>query len=123
MTLPDGSLVSVRLDGVPSRLGSVCWSKADGTSGVLHGIRFQVPLAKRGAHSRPLRRVRFRRMIRRALIILMGSAAIATAAYATVWLVESLRSYDPKYYEPKDIEREDHLLQKRLGEQRESEKP
>jgi hypothetical protein len=40
------------------------------------------------------------------LIAVIGLAFIATAALAVNWLVEALRTYDPKYYEPKDLDRQ-----------------
>lgn len=121
-SLPEGSVVSVALEGVPSLIGSVRWTAIEGES-VLHGIQFQVSLQPHGTHSLPWRRLGLRQMARGVLIVLIGSAAIATAAYGLVWLVESMHSYHPKYYEPKDIEREGHEFQRRLEELRRSAKP
>lgn len=121
--LPEGSPVSVALEGGLSRPGSVHWTMPDGESGVIHGIRFQVPLERRADHSRPLRRLRLRQSFRRGLIVLIGAATIAIAAYGLVWLIEGMRTYDPKYYEPKDIEREGQELQRRLEELKRLRKP
>jgi hypothetical protein len=70
-----------------------------------------------------LRRLRVRQLLRRSLIILVGSAGIAVTAYGLVWLIESMRRYDPKFYEPKDIDREGQQLQQRLEELRRIQKP
>lgn len=112
--LPEGSLVSVAFEGSPSRLGSVRWTLAQGESEILHGMRFHVSLERRGVHSRPFRRLRWRQLIRRGLIVLIGLAVIAIAAYGVDWWVEQFRTYDPKYYEPKDIERQGYEQQRRL---------
>lgn len=105
MALPEGSVVGVAFEGGPSRLGSVRWVMPQDGTEVLHGIRFQVSMERRGVHSRPYRRLRLRHVIRRGLIALIGLAFIAAAAFAVNWLVEALRTYDPKYYEPKDLDR------------------
>jgi uncharacterized iron-regulated membrane protein len=112
--LPEGGLVSVTLEGNPSRLGSVRWSMAQSESEVLHGVRFQVPLERRGAHSRPLHRLRWRKLIRKGLILLIGLAVIAIAAFGVDWWMEQFRTYYPKYYEPRDIERQEYERQQRL---------
>jgi hypothetical protein len=113
--VPEGSLVSVRVQGGVSQLGSVRWS-LPGESGFLHGVRFQSPMDPTGSHARPLRRLRLRQVVRRALIVLLGSALMAAGAYGLDRFIESLRRYEPKYYEPKDIERQLHDL-RRLSEQ------
>lgn len=110
--LPEGSEVTVALEGATPRQGSVRWSRSHGEAGSLHGIRFQVPLERSGVHSRPLRWVILRRLLRRGLIALIGLAAIAIAAYAFLWLTKSLETYDPKYYEPKDLERQRYEFQR-----------
>lgn len=112
--LPEGSLVSVALEGSPSRLGSVRWALSKGESEILHGVRFQVPLERRGVYSRPLRRLRRRQCLRRGLIALIGLAVIAFAAYGVNWWIEQLRTYYPNYYEPKDIERQRYEQQRHL---------
>lgn len=104
--LSEGSLVGVALEGGPSRLGSVRWVTPQRDSDVLHGIRFQASMERRGVHSRPYRRLWLRHVVRRGLIALIGLVFIATAAFAVNWLVEALRTYDPKYYEPKDLDRQ-----------------
>jgi hypothetical protein len=55
---------------------------------------------------RPFRRLLWRQRLRRAGVVLVGLLAIAVASYALVWLLEAFRVYDPKYYEPKDMERQ-----------------
>jgi len=112
--LPEGSLVSVALGGSPSRLGSVRWALSQGESEILHGVRFQVPLERRGVHSRTFRRLRWRQRLRRGLITLIGLAVVALAAYGSDWWIEQLRTYYPKYYEPKDIERQGYEQQRHL---------
>ncbi len=114
--LLEGSLISVSFEGSPSRLGSVCWALAQSESEILHGVRFQVLLERHGLHSRPLRRLRWRQLIRRGLIALTGLAVIAIAAYGFIWWVDQFRAYYPKYYEPKDIERQRYEQQRRLEE-------
>ena len=104
--LSEGSLVGVAFEGGPSRLGSVRWVTPQKGSDILHGVRFQVSMERRGVHSRPDRRLWLRRVVRRGLIAVIGLAFIATAALAVNWLVEALRTYDPKYYEPKDLDRQ-----------------
>lgn len=104
--LAKGSLVGVAFEGGPSRLGSVRWVMPQQDSEALHGIRFQVSMERRGVHSRRYRRLRLRRVIRQVLIGVIGLIFIATAAFAVNWLVEGLRTYDPKYYEPKDLDRQ-----------------
>lgn len=111
--LPEGAQLTVALEGAQARPGSVRWSHPHGEAGSLHGIRFQVPLERSGVHSRPLRWVILRRLLRRGLIALIGLAAIAIAAYGLLWLVNGLQTYDPKFYEPKDIERERYQTQGR----------
>ena len=116
--VPEGSQVTVALEGAKPRQGNVRWSHPYGEGVALHGIRFQVPLERSGAHSRPLRRVLFRRLLRRGLIALIGLAAIAILAYGLLWLINSLQTYDPKFYEPKDLERERYQTQGRPEESR-----
>lgn len=121
--LPEGSVVSVSLQGKPPRLGSVRWSLPDRESGFLHGIRFQVPLEPHGFLARPLRRIRLRRIVRRGAIILGGSIVIAAAAYGLDRLIESLRAYRPTYYEPKDVERQEYENQQLTEQQRQTKQP
>ncbi len=116
--LPDGSLVSVSLQGGPSRLGNVRWNLPHNESGFLHGIRFQAALEPHGPDARPLRRLRLRRFLRRGLIVLIGSALIGLSAYGVDRLIETLRVYAPNYYEPKDLERQIHESQRLMERQR-----
>ncbi len=111
--LPEGTQVTVALEGAEPRRGSVRWSHSHAEAGSLHGIRFQVPLDRSGVHSRPLLWVILRRLLRRGLIALIGLAGIAILAYGLLWLINSFQTYDPKFYEPKDLERERYELQRR----------
>lgn len=115
--LPEGSLVSVSMEGGPSRLGTVRWNLPQDESGSVHGIRFQLPLEPRGPHARPLRRLRLRQFLRRGLIVLVGSVLIAVGAYGVERFIESLRAYKPNFYEPKDIERQMFESQRQLQQQ------
>jgi len=63
--------------------------------------------------SQVLRRLRRRRLSRRLLICLVSLCFIALTAAGLVWLLETFRTYSPVYYEPKDIERERHEMQRR----------
>lgn len=111
--LPEGRQVSLTLEGTAlSRVGHVRWSHPYGESGALHGIQFQVPLERDGTHGRPLRVVFVRRLLRRVLIGIIGLVGIAIVAYAFLWLTKSLERYDPKHYEPKDIERQRYESQR-----------
>jgi cytochrome c-type biogenesis protein CcmE len=60
-----------------------------------------------------LRRLRRRRLSRRLLICLVGLCLIALTAAGLVWLLEGFRTYNPVYYEPKDVERERFETQRR----------
>jgi hypothetical protein len=123
MVLPEGSAVSIALESGDLRLGTVCWTVAQGESEVLHGIRFQVPMERGEVHSRPLRRLQRRQFLRRGLILLVGLAVIAVAAYALNWWMDQLGMYSPKYYEPKDFERQEYEERQRLQGERETSKP
>lgn len=113
--LAEGSEVNVAMEGAAPRLGVVRWVKPQG-DGVLHGVQFQVRLDRRGPHARPLRWIRLRRRFRRGLFALIGLAVIACAAYGLAWWMEEQRRYAPKYYEPKDVEREIYDLRRSLDE-------
>ncbi len=121
--LPEGSLVSVSLQGGPSRVGNVRWNLPVDEWGFLHGIRFQVPLEPHSLQARQLRRLRLRQFLRRSLIILLGSVVIAVGAYGLDRLIESLRRYQPSYYEPKDVERQVHELQQLRQKERQTKQP
>jgi hypothetical protein len=54
---------------------------------------------------------------------LIGLAVIAVAAYMFNWWIEQFRTYHPKYYEPKDIERQEFEQQQRPGESKGSSTP
>ena len=66
--------------------------------------------------SRPLRRLRRRQFLRRVLLGVVALGLFALAAAGLVWLLESFRTYAPTYYEPKDIERERHEIQRRSSD-------
>jgi hypothetical protein len=59
------------------------------------------------------------------LIILIGLAGMAMAAYGLVHLMEAVRTYDPwsKFYEPKDTERQRHEQLRREEESKQIRKP
>lgn len=116
IALEEDSLVSVALNAGPPRRGIVRWARSHGESGFLHGVRFDAPADRRGTLCSPYRRLRIRMALRRGLILLVSAVSIAVAAYGLVWLIEAVRMYNPKYYEPKDIERERHELQRELEE-------
>jgi len=59
--------------------------------------------------------LRRRRQLRRVLIGLIVLALIGLTAAGLVWLMETLRTYSPNYYEPKDIERERYEMQQRTS--------
>ena len=123
--LAQDTQVSVSLEGGPGRTGSVRWMQPQVGSEILHGIDYHVPLDQRASHARPFRRLRFRRWLRRALIVLIGLAGMAVAAYGLVYLVEVLRTYDPwsKFYEPKDTERQRYEQLMRSEESKRMGKP
>jgi PilZ domain-containing protein len=123
--LPQGSQVSVSLEGGPGTIGTVRWIRQEADKGFLHGIDYRVPLHQHAMHAQPSRRLRLRRALRRALIALIGLAGIALAAYTVASLLESLRFYDPwkKFYEPKDTERERYELLRRAEEMKRQGRP
>ncbi len=113
MALAEGSHVGVALVGAPSRLGNVRWVQDQGKSGVVHGVRFHTSLEGRGAPTRPLRRIRLRRLFRRILIGVIALIGMLILAYSLVRLVDALRTYEAKHYEPKVIQREGEELKRR----------
>jgi hypothetical protein len=116
------SEVSVALnEGLP-QTGIVRWARFEEGSGFLHGVQFIVPADRRGAFSRPLLYIQARRALRRVLIFLVSAASIIFAMYGVLWLIDAMRTYDPKYYEPKDLERERYELQQQLEELRQPQK-
>jgi len=123
--LAQDTQVSVSLEGSPGCTGSVRWMQPQVGSGILHGIDYHVPVDQGASHARPFRRLRFRRWLRRALIVLIGLAGMAVAAYGLVHLMEVLRTYDPwsKFYEPKDTERQRHEQLMRSEESKRMGKP
>lgn len=123
IALEEDSRVSVALNEGPPRKGIVRWARFQGESGFLHGVRFDAPAMWQGAISGPRRHLHVRMVLRRSLILLISAASIAAAAYGLVWLIEAVRTYDPMYYEPKDLERERHELQRKVEELKRSQKP
>ena len=125
VALPQGSQVSVSLEGGPARAGSVRWVQPHGESESLHGINFRGPVERRAFHARPFLRLRLRRWLRRGLVTLIGLGAMALAAYGLVSIIDALRAYDPwsKFYEPKDTERERFELQRRDEEMKRTHRP
>ena len=123
VALPEDSQVSVALESSPSRFGTVCWVRSQGKVEAVHGIRFHVLLERRGPDSRPWRRLRTRRLVRRMAFAILGLLGIAAATYGLVWLIEGLRGYNPKYYEPKDIERQTYDRQRRANELKRTQEP
>ncbi len=63
--------------------------------------------------SQVLRRLRRQRILRRVVICALALGLIALTASGLVWLLENFRTYAPTYYEPKDVERERHEMQRR----------
>ncbi len=62
-------------------------------------------MKRRTTYTRFLWRAWLRRALRRGFRILLAIACMAMAAYGLVWLLDAMRLYSPKYYEPRDIER------------------
>lgn len=114
MALPEGSVLSVTLEDGLSRPGSVRWTLPHGDAETLHGVRFQVPEGRRERQVRAFRWLRRRKLLRRGLMALIGLAVLAVAAYGVNWWIEQFRRYYPKYYEPKDIERQKFEEQQQL---------
>jgi hypothetical protein len=113
-TLPEGSVVSVTLEDGLSRPGTVRWTLPHADSEVLHGVRFQAPQGRRERHVQAFRWLRRRKLLRRGLMALIGLAVLIVIAYGVNWWIEQFRTYYPKYYEPKDIERQKFEEQQRL---------
>src|SRR5574341_317180 len=117
MALDVDSAVSVALNEGPPQTGIVRWARFEEGSGFLHGVQFIVPADRRGAFSRPLH-VQARRALRRVPILLVCVVSIILGMYGLLWLIDAMRTYDPKYYEPKDLERERYELHQQLEELR-----
>jgi hypothetical protein len=113
MTLPEGSVLNVEIPDMPSRLGTVRWVKASESEGTLHGLEFESATEAPALVYRPSLAKRARRIRRRVFVGLISLALLALAAYGLVWLIEEFRAYRPRYYEPKDIERQQ--FQQRQG--------
>ena len=111
---PAGSPVRLTVDGAVARSGTVRWAKPHEGSWFSHGVEFDAPVGRRRMVGPQVRRFRRRQRVRRALIWLVALGLIALTAAGLVWVMEALRNYRPQYYEPKDIERERHEIQRRL---------
>jgi hypothetical protein len=88
----------------------------EGDHDVVHGVRLNQPWRAHSLSSKPLRRLWWRRLRRRLFIAAIGLGFIALAAWGLVWFMDASSGYAPKYYEPKDTERERAELQRRLEE-------
>jgi hypothetical protein len=111
--VPVGSHLSLTMQGgEAARGGVVQWTASHETSGYLHGIEMDEPLERHAKASRPLARLRLRRFFRRLLLGGIALGLMALAAAGLVWMLEAMRGYNPQYYEPKDIERERHEMQR-----------
>jgi hypothetical protein len=113
--VPEGSRVQVSVEGGPPMPASVRWSRAEDDEFV-HGVGLDQAWGPESVDPRPLRRLRRRRLLRRLLMGLIALGLIALTAWGLVWLMDAFHAYNPKYYEPKDTERERHELQQRLQE-------
>jgi hypothetical protein len=118
VALRPGSRVGVRIPGEPVQTADVRWHRSDGGAGVLHGLRLAGPVGRRTPLARPFRKLLWRQRMRRLWFALVGLAVMACAAYGLVWILEALRLYDPKFYEPKDVERQWHQRQQAVREER-----
>jgi hypothetical protein len=112
VALRAGTRIRVHLPGGEVQVAGVRWQRPQAGAGILHGIRLAGSLGRRTRSARPYRRLRWRQRLRRIWVAMVGLVLMAGAAYGLVWMLESLRVYDPHYYEPKDIEREWHLRHK-----------
>jgi hypothetical protein len=116
------SELSVALnEGLP-QTGIVRWARFEEGLGFLHGVQFILPADRRGPFSRPLLYIQARRALRRVLILLVCVVSIILGMYGLLRLIDAMRTYDPKYYEPKDLERERYELQQKLEELRQPQK-
>lgn len=114
--VPVGSHLSLTLQEGAARGGVVRWTALHETSGYLHGIELDKPLERHTKASRPLARLRRRLFFRRLLLGIVAFGLMVMAAAGLVWLLEAMRVYNPQYYEPKDIERERHEIQRPSGD-------
>jgi len=106
--LPEASVLSIEIPGIPSRLGRVRWVREAGSGGTLHGVEFESPVEIPSLVYRASPAKRARRLRHRVFVGMISLAMLALAAYGLVWLIEEFRTYRPQYYEPKDIERQQH---------------
>jgi len=109
-----GTHLSLTLEEGSAR-GVVRWVKTHETMGYLYGINWTRRwIGTR--RSRPLARLRRRVFFRRLLLGSIALGLMAIAAAGLVWLLESMRTYNPQYYEPKDIERERYEMSRPTGD-------
>ena len=73
------------------------------------------PFERHAKASRPLVRLRCRLFFRRLLLGSIALGLMALAAAGLVWLLEAMHAYNPQYYEPKDVEREQYEVQRPSG--------
>lgn len=106
--LQEGKQVSVALKGGAVRTGTVRWMKVDEKAGYAHGVQLDSAFEQRGRLAKPWRRMRRRQMVRRLGLLLGGLLVMAGLAWSLIWAMDVFHAYDPKYYEPKDIERQQH---------------
>jgi hypothetical protein len=111
---PVGCRVQVTVGGAEIRSGTVRWVKPQEGAWFSHGVGFDTPPGRRGMVSPQVHRFRRRQRVRRTLFWFVALGVIALTAAGLVWVMEGLRNYQPRYYEPKDIEREIHETQRRL---------
>jgi hypothetical protein len=106
--LQKGRQVSVALKGGAVRTGRVRWVNVDEKSGYAHGVQLDSAIEQRGRLAKPWRRMRRRQLVRRLELVLGGLLVMAGLAWGLIWTMDVFHAYDPKYYEPKDVERQQH---------------
>lgn len=114
MALSEDTQAKITFEEGQSWLAVIRWVHAQGKSGFLHGVHFKTPLNKHGTYTLLLSQIKFRKAFRRGIIVLIGAFIIAAALYKLVQFAEIFDTYNPKYYEPKDLDREHKELQHRL---------
>jgi hypothetical protein len=109
--LPIGTRVRVSIEGQPARDGTVRWSKPHAAAGHWHGIEFRTPFKGPRGSTCPYVIMRLRVYCRRVAVAALILFLMAAAAAGLVHVMDIFRNYDPKYYEPKDIERQQYQEQ------------
>ena len=115
LEVPVGSHLNLTMQEGAARGGVVRWTILHENSGYLHGIEMDRPLERHAKASRPLARLRIRLFFRRLLLVSIALGLMTLAAAGLVWLMEAMHAYNPKYYEPKDVERERYEIQRPSG--------